>query len=439
MRPFTLSSRVALVQTTTTLVALAVVVVGAWGALTVLLRWKADQLLDATIEQAAGYVRTLERANPNWAWVAEEIQEHRPSDARVELRDAKGALRVGFGPGSELAVIDAGCANQAARRVCGRRVGAFVILAGRDESDTIAARNQWMLALIGASVFAALLVALASNRVARRALGPLSDLAARVAAMRPGEGGRVGLRTKLLEIDQLAERFDDLVVRFEEALAREKRFSAEASHELRTPLTIARGEIEELRRSTSAEGADRAIGALDRLGALVEALLWFARAQGRLDDARMDVVNVADLVRSQIDDSLRTCSDGRFSLQLPDEALVRGDEHLLARAAANLLENALKHGDGTTVGVRLDRNGDEAVLTITNGGSLALGLRDQIFIPFFRGNAENAGFGLGLPFARAVARAHGGDITVGESRVGHTELNLRLPLLGWHERAELSR
>jgi signal transduction histidine kinase len=438
MRPSTLSSRVALVQTATTLVALAVVVLGAWGALRALLTWKTDQVLQSTLEQAAGYLRVAEPNSPKWAWVLEEIQEHRPLDARVEIRDATGALRAGFGPGAELSgVVDTACAYRAQHRVCGKRVGSFVILAGRDDSDTLVARGQWMLALVVATVVAALLVALTSRFVAARALGPLSELTARVAAVLPGEGTRVGLQTRLQEIDRLAEKFDELVARFEEALAREKRFSAEASHELRTPLTIARGEIEELRRRGGTEGTDRAIAALDRLGALVEALLWFARAQGRLDDARMDVVNVADLVRTLLDELRRTYPDREFSCAFPDEALVRGDEHLISRAAANLLDNAIKHGDATAVGVRLTRNANQAVLTITNGGAVLESVRDQIFIPFFRATTGGNGFGLGLPFARAVARAHGGDVELGAARSACTELILRLPLIAWHERAEV--
>jgi signal transduction histidine kinase len=435
MRPIKLSSRIALVQTVTTAVALALVVLGAWAALRALLAWKTDQGLQSTAAQAAGYVAA--GTTPNWDWIAEEIQEHRPPETRVEVRDGSGSLRAAFGPGGELAIVGNGCGNHGALRICSTRAGPFVVLAGRDRSDNSVALAQASLAILAVSVIAALLIALTSRFVAARAVEPLSVLASRVAGVAPGEGGRVALRTGLYEIDLLSERFDELVIRFEEALAREKRFSAEASHELRTPLTVARGEVEELRRRSGEEGAERALAALDRLTALVEALLWFARAQGRLDDARMEVVNLADVVRAQLAETQKNRPDRRFSAQLPDEALVRGDEHLIARAAANLIDNAVKHGDDTPISLRLARDADQVVLTIANGGQLPKDLRGQVFLPFFRVRNGADGFGLGLPFARAVARAHGGDVQITSPDGPQTELTLCLPLLAWHERAVL--
>jgi signal transduction histidine kinase len=428
----TLSSRVARVQTTTTLAALVLVVVGSYFTATALLTYKSDQFLETTLEQVSGYLPSGSGRAPDWAWIALEIQEHGPSDTRVEVRDERGALRVGFGPGPELANLGAGCVDQAARRVCAGRWGGFLVLAARDRSDDTAVRGQFMAAVVSVCVIAALLVALTSRRVAARALRPLVELGARVARVKPGEGGRVDLRTSLQEIDALAERFDELVRRFEEALQREKRFSAEASHELRTPLTLARAEVEALRVRVG-RGADRALHALDRLTALIEALLWFAKAQGRLDDERMDLVNLADVARTLVAELGSGESEGRFSCALPDEALVRGDEHLVTRALANLLENALKHGDPSTVEVVLTRTAGWSTLSITNGGSVPVAFREEIFLPFVRGSSEGDGFGLGLPFARAVARAHGGDVEIRDRVEQRTELRLLLPLVSWHE------
>jgi two-component system sensor histidine kinase TctE len=151
----------------------------------------------------------------------------------------------------------------------------------------------------------------------------------------------------------------------------------------------------------------------------------------------MDVVNLADVVRAQLEQIERANPDRPFSKQLPDEALVRGDEHLIARAAANLLDNAVKHGDETPILVQLARNADEAVLSISNGGFLPDAVREQIFLPFFRGSNGTEGFGLGLPFARAVARAHGGDVRIGTCDALRTELFFCLPLIAWHERDDV--
>lgn len=435
-KPTTLTARLAWVQTGVTIAALAIVAIGASAAVSASLTRKTDQQLDSVLAGVAPYLEG-DPSGIDWKWVEGEIQELRPADTRVEVRDAAGRLRVGVGEGpAELAGMGVGCGVRASARVCGRRQGDYLVLAGRNRSDDLAARDQLVLALAVASVIAGLIVAVASRAVTRRAIRPLSDLAARVRALEPGSGQRVAVPTDLTEVDLLARRFDSLVARFEEALAREKRFTAEASHELRTPLTIARAEIEALARGEgNGGGIARALAALERLASLVDALLWFARAQSRLDHERMELVNLADLVRGEVEELRRAHRHRAFACDLPDEALVRGDEHLIRRAVANLLDNAIKYGDEAPIEARLAGSGDAVVLSVANGGmAIPLAVREQIFVPFFRArNDGGQGFGLGLPFARAVARAHGGDVELGPAQAEGTEVLLRLPLVAWNE------
>jgi two-component system sensor histidine kinase TctE len=282
-----------------------------------------------------------------------------------------------------------------------------------------------MLALALACVLAGAGVGIASVSVTRRAIEPLSDLAQRVAAVEPGSGVGFQPKATLRELEALERRFGELVQRFEESLLREKQFTAHASHELRTPLTLARAEVEVLPNS------EAALGALARLESLTEILLWFARAQAPLQGEDMDVVNLADVIANQVP---QASAGVVIAAQLPDEALVRGDERLLARATWNLLDNAIKHGDSSDITVSLVRDADELELCVTNGGPSIEGrLRDEIFVPFVQGPNRSSGFGLGLPFARAVARAHGGELVLADSsRAPGTTLLLRLPLLAWH-------
>ena len=436
-KPTTLTARLAWVQTGVTVAALAIVAIGASAAVSALLTRKTDQQLDSVAARVASYLVGDSSGKLDWKWVEGEIQELRSADMRVEVRDGAGRLRVGVGEAPvDLAGMGVGCGVRAGARVCGRRQGEFLVLAGRNRSDDLAARDQLVLALAVASLIAGLIVALASRAVTRRAIRPLSDLAARVRALEPGSGQRVAVPTDLTEVDLLAHRFDSLVARFEEALAREKRFTAEASHELRTPLTIARAEIEALAKGEGTGGGiDRALAALERLASLVEALLWFARAQSRLDHERMELVNLADVIRSELEELRRAHPRRLFSCELPDEALVRGDEHLIRRAVANLLDNAVKYGDHAPIEARLEQSGDDVVLSVANDGlAIPVAVREQIFVPFFRAREDGGpGFGLGLPFTRAVARAHGGDVELGPARTQGTEVLLRLPLVAWND------
>jgi signal transduction histidine kinase len=318
--------------------------------------------------------------------------------------------------------------------MCTVTSGGFLVSAAASEADDLATRDAFIVVMVLVTGLAGAFVTFSSRVIARRALQPLAHLTARISAIVPGSGQRIALDTGIAEVDTFAVRFDDLVLRFEDALARERRLTAQASHELRTPLTIARAEIDALSSAADAPLARaRSLAALDRLSELVEILLWFARAQTRLDDEAMDVVNLADVVRAQLAERAQAQTSFIARCDLPDEALVRGDERLLGRLAANLLDNAVKHGDGGVIELHAELDAGRVHLTVANRSRLAGELTERVFEPFFRGPraAGLPGFGLGLPFARAVARAHGGDLAIGSSNIDQTELVLSLPVLAW--------
>lgn len=436
MTSTTLSSRVARVQTLFTVSMLALVAVGTSIAVHSLLARKADQHLLSVTSRIAAYVpATLEGLD--LSWFRGEVEEVRPSDIRIELIDASHRQIFVAGPDIDAPDVGVGCAERATVRSCATSVGAALLIASRDSSDDLASRRQLDLALFIACAIGGLAAAMGSRSVTRRAVQPLADLAARVESMEPGSGRRLGRQTGLQELDGLAAGFDSLVERFEQALNREKRFAAQASHELRTPLTLARAEIESLSRGEQdLNAAVRAMAAIDRLTALVQALLWFARAQEQLTDDHLDVINLADLVRTEVAALQLAHSSARFHCELPDEALVRADEELVRRAVANLLENAIQHGAGDAIELNMTHSGQELAFSVRNGGSsIPPELHEQIFLPFFRARPTPGapGFGLGLPLARAVARAHGGDVAVGPERTDETEMVLRLPLVMWHQ------
>jgi len=440
MKPRTLVGRMAAVQTMVTLLVLGVAVAATAAVVTGLLHRREDRGLHEIAGRIAGLLDGQEVATFGRPWIENEIEELRPSSMRVEIREHAGQLVTETGPALDLSGSETGCRSRGGVRMCAIGAGPFLVVVGASEADDLATRDSFVLAMVIVALLGGLIVTFSSHVVARRALAPLSLLAARVEAIDPGTGQRIGLHSGVVEVDSLASRFDQLVARFEEALARERRLTAHASHELRTPLTIARAEVEGLATAPDRGAANlRALAALDRLAELVEALLWFARAQVRLDDASMEIVNVADVVRTQITERERAQPSQVAQCELPDEALVRGDERLLSRVIANLLDNAAKHGDGGTVAVRAELCGGAvrvAVVNRTREGELT----ERAFEPFFRGPCTSGlpGFGLGLPFARAVARAHGGELSIGSPRIEHTELVLSLPAVAWSDSLDAS-
>ena len=218
-------------------------------------------------------------------------------------------------------------------------------------------------------------------------------------------------------------------------MARERRFSAQASHELRTPLTVLRGELEELvtRSTENKESAERALDSADKLVELVEALLLFGRAEARFHTGDLELLNLADIVRDELDRSAKSNNlRGHFITDLPDEVLVLGNEQLLGRAVSNLLDNAAKYGaPGTPAEISVQVREGAAFLTVRDHGvGVPQEYRQRIFEPFFRdprARSSRPGHGLGLTLARAVAHAHGGDLRFSPGSTEGSVFELQIP------------
>jgi two-component system sensor histidine kinase QseC len=364
-----------------------------------------------------------------------ELSEIRAGDVRVELQDRYGFALAGSGPGGKIEKPPLGCHDQGLRRTCAVRAEMFTVVAAADRGKDREEHNRVLFSLLGVAAVAALLVGSGGQYVARRALSPLTRLTQRIADIEPGSGARLGQAHDFAELERLRSRFDDLMSRFDQALLRERRFTAHASHELRTPLGVARAEIEAILHTADVEfGVARAVAAIDRLSELVQALLWFARAEERLDQQRTAVVNVADLVREQAEQRGRGSSGTHITCGLPDELLVRGDEHLLRLATANVLDNAVKHGTGAQVDVSVEVLAGTCRLSVANQGTLP-GEHERLFEAFQRAKAASdvSGFGLGLPLARSVIRAHGGEVVLEAPGQRHVRCVVTLPLLDWSE------
>jgi signal transduction histidine kinase len=364
--------------------------------------------------------------------IARELDQHRPAGVRVEAigEHDEPVAAAGEGPRLRSAGDDA-CADQEGWRVCERSVGGLRVLVGRSRRDEDMIRNRFFSVLAGVSAIVLGLGGLASRTLAARGLRPVAEMSRRLAKLRPGTGERLGTRTGVEEVGDLAARFDELLARVDEAFARERRFAAQASHELRTPLTVLRGELEVLAHDATPgrEGVQRALASAENLVRLVESLLLFGRADARFDPKDLEVVNLADVVRHEA----AQAATRPVSIEVPDEIMVLGDERLLGRAVSNLIDNALKYSTASSqIGLRLGRQDGEAVFRVTNQGPrIPDELQERIFEPFFRdprARAGQPGHGLGLPLARAVARAHGGEVALARND-GTTAFELRLAVV----------
>ena len=210
------------------------------------------------------------------------------------------------------------------------------------------------------------------------------------------------------------------VGRLERAADEQRRLIEEASHELRTPLAVLATNAEVLLAHPSPtielyrEGLERSAAAAARLQATVGELLVDARGGART--IARQPVDLVGLVTSVVEDArvLAAVGDVRVVLEAPASAPCAVDEPTVRRAIANLVSNAVAFAPaGTDVEVEVARSGGEAIVAVTDHGPGILpDDQPKVFERFWQDRRDGAGTGLGLPIARQVARAHGGDVAL---------------------------
>lgn len=310
---------------------------------------------------------------------------------------------------------------------------AFVVVVSA--VDGAAARTlAGVRAVIVAGLGAGALVSLLVGRVlAARVTRPLSDVARTAAAVERGDlAARVPGDAARDEVGALKRSLNAMLARLEALVDAQRRFAADAAHDLRTPVAVLRTELEvALRRPRGARAYREAIGrALEQvrdLGALAEDLLVLARAEAGAgaDWAAFELSEALAPVLGTYARAAAAKGLG-FDCGVPAGAWVRGDRALVARAVANLLDNAVALTERGEVGVSVVASGERVRVRVHDTGP---GLPDGAVGLFerFRKGERSGGAGLGLSIVREVARAHGGEATAGGRDGGGAVFTLELP------------
>jgi signal transduction histidine kinase len=290
------------------------------------------------------------------------------------------------------------------------------------------------LALVGAPL-AGLLAGAAGWLVARQGLRPIHRMTAQAAAISPREPfPRLAVPPTHDEVAHLGVTLNSLLDRIEEARHREREFTADASHELRTPLAILRAELE-LARSSAHGGRldtalDSALEEADRLGHLVDDLLLLARADAGYVSPQA-LVDVGEAVDGLLP-GFRTLAERRgIQLTRSGDGVVWADARALARAVANMLDNAVRHApDGGHVALVISQQADSTAITVTDDGpGVPPEERPRLTQRFAQlDRAKPGGAGLGLAIVASVAAAHEGWVEFADGPSGRgLSVTLHLP------------
>jgi len=353
----------------------------------------------------------------------------------------------------------------------------LVLTTNDDNLDTVRAQLRVLLAWVGG--IGLVLAAGAMLIGVRAALRPLDTMTSLAEAITAGDRGRrLRPRDPDTELGRTAAAFDAMLDALESAQAAAeaatgqarqaettakrseatlRRFLSDAAHELRTPLTGMQGLAETLVRHPDLELSRREdlattmVRETRRATNLVAEMLELAHIEGGLPLRRrhLGLAALAELAEAEIRRTQLLAPALTVTLDADEPGEVDGlgvlaDEGRISQIVSNLLNNARRHTPaGGTVRVSVRHTAAVALLTVRDSGpGVPAADRERIFDRLVRLDdaraRDSGGAGLGLPIARALARAHGGELAYlpgsaadsGADGIGGAAFQLRLPLGG---------
>ena len=232
------------------------------------------------------------------------------------------------------------------------------------------------------------------------------------------------------EVATAARAFNTMAGRIRRFVGDRTQMLAAIGHDLRTPITRLRLRAEFLEDE---EQRRRMLADLDEMEAMITATLAFARDEAAAEPAVP--LDLAALCRTVLDEAAdaRPEAAERVSYAGPERLVARGRPVALKRAVANLVNNALSYGGAARLRLLPPDAGGQGVrlLVEDDGPGVPPAELEAVFQPFRRleasRNRETGGVGLGLPIARNILRAHGGDVVLRNRTNGGLSAEATLP------------
>ncbi len=317
-------------------------------------------------------------------------------------------------------------------------------------------RQLRLLLVVGGCLL--LLTGLVSLVVSRQVVRPVRALSQATRAL---SGRRLDTRIEVGtrdELGQLAADFNQMAATIQAYEQQRRNWIADVAHELRTPLAILRGEIEALQdgvRELRPEALDSLHAEVVRLGKLVDDLHQLTVAEsapphlspsggtphqspsGGTRTPRLEPVDLVAVVRDTVE-LFRARFDRHdvdLRLDLPAEAILRGDADRLRQVISNVLENSLRYAGAGLLSIRASVKASHVVLQIGDSGpGVPEDALPRLFERLYRVEKSRSrqlgGSGLGLAICKQIVEAHGGKIRAANSAAGGLIITVTLPIAG---------
>lgn len=369
-------------------------------------------------------------------------------DVPVEFRNASKVLEREFGarlPANDSRVVGFdGQVFRAVRAIVRSPWDAndsYVVQIALDrsqESHVLREYRERLLAVVLLAVLACIFIA---YEIAKRGLDPLRKMQLTAAGISSSNlDARIPIAEMPRDLGALAQTFNGMLDRLEDAFERLRRFSADMAHELRTPVNNLAGGIgvalaKDRPVETYREVLGSALEECDRISAIIDSLLFLARSESPKSQIAKERVDLREQLASLIEyyEPLAHERQIRLGIEVPEPVEIEVERTLFQRAIGNLVSNSIRHTPpGGTIRVVGGRRGGATVIEVTDTGEgIAAEHLPHVFDRLYRVDQSrtkrSGGTGLGLAIVESIVRIHGGNVRIASAPGHGTTVVLELP------------
>ena len=299
---------------------------------------------------------------------------------------------------------------------------------------TLLGANAGSATAIGVGLLVLIGLALVA-RFVRRTAAPVGDLIEAAGRVEVGDFSTRVPERGPREVRALARAFNAMSARLDATESERQRLLADVSHELRTPLAVMRGNLEALLDGVYPADREHLAPLLEEahlMERLIEDLRTLSLAEAGALRLHREPTNLEALLRDVVA-GVRPQADAQgvavAFTDAPDLPVLEVDPARIRAVVTNLLVNALRYtASGGRIDVSATREQEVVLVTVADTGrGIEPDVLPRIFERFTRA-PDSPGSGLGLPIARKLVEAHGGEITASSAPHHGTEIQFTLPL-----------
>lgn len=239
------------------------------------------------------------------------------------------------------------------------------------------------------------------------------------------------------EVARLAGSLDRMLDRLEGSFESYRQFIGDVSHELRTPLTVMKGEISlALQRERDEQYYVQVLSCMDdevdRLGRLIEQLLFLARTEGDKVQLNVSDFNLSEMMAPLFKKMTQMTREKGQELvwNISDDSCLETDRDIVQQIVLNLLENAVKYTpEGGQLKLEVAQNGQVCTIMISDTGEgIAQENLERVFDRFYQADRHpNRGSGLGLAIVKKLVSLLGGLLRIESAQGKGTTFLIDIP------------